>query len=72
MMGAANTPNHWPMPPNESGQSGIVSLVNEEVEQMPIRHPFTGSQNGPVNVLNEPAHLCGRHVERLAVGSTQA
>jgi hypothetical protein len=40
------------MPPHQGGKGRIVLVVNEGVQQLPIRASFPVSQDGPAKVLD--------------------
>jgi hypothetical protein len=56
-----NAPDHWAMPPYQSGKRSFSALMKEGFQQLPIRHLAAIRQGGPAKVLDNLAHLMGRH-----------
>jgi hypothetical protein len=49
------------MPPHQGGKGGIVPVVNEQVQQFPIRLSGPVVLDRPPKVLDEPVRLVDRH-----------
>ena len=60
---AAHAPHHWAMPSHKGRKSRLVAAANVVRKQLPIGQARTIPQKDhPAKVLDDLAHLIGRHL----------